>query len=121
MDSSVLMREMRILYHCVAGVEPNSVPQSDSGFHQRLWRNQPSPSGIAKVAKVNTSLTSVSYFMSIDRTKKYLKLQGGWHRAQQPRVIGFRIGHLVVEESAIGFSDTQPPIHYCSLMNNPPL
>jgi len=42
------MRQRRPLYHCVAGVEPNNLPQSDLGSEQWLCKNLPSSSGIAR-------------------------------------------------------------------------
>jgi len=42
------MRQRRPLYHCVAGVKPLNLPQSDPGSEQWLWRNLSSSSGIAR-------------------------------------------------------------------------
>jgi len=104
--SWVLIREGRTLYHCVAGVEPNNLPQSDSGSEQWLWRDLPSSSGIARVS-IKTTLTRVSNFLSFDATEMSFIPLRSWHRAQQPPVIRFRFRGVAVEESAIEFWDHQ--------------
>jgi len=116
------MRQRRPLYRCVAGVEPNNLPQSDLGSAKRLWRNLPSSSGIARVP-IKTTLTRVSDFMSFDATETSFIPLRSWHRAQQPPAIRSRIGPAVVEESAIGFfgSPASHPIQPCNFMNNSPL
>jgi len=45
--SWVSLRQRRPLYPCVAGVEPNNLPQSDPGSEQSLMRDLSSGSGIA--------------------------------------------------------------------------
>jgi len=40
--SWVLMPQRRPLYRCVAGIEPNNLPQTDSESVSRLWSNPPS-------------------------------------------------------------------------------
>ena len=47
-DFMALMRQRHPLYRCVAGVEPNNLPQSDRGSEQWLWRNLSSSFGIAR-------------------------------------------------------------------------
>jgi len=102
------MRQRRPLYRRVAGIEPNSLLQSDPGSAQRLWRNLPSSSGIARVpASVKTTPTRVSDFLGFNATGTYLIPLRSWHRAQQPPAIGSRIGAMVVEKSAIEFWDRQ--------------
>jgi len=100
------MRQRRPLYCCVAGVEPNDLPQSDSESEQWLWRNQPSRSGIARVP-TKTTPTRVSDFLSSDATETYLIPPRSRRQGQQPPAIGSRIGPAVVEESAIEFWDRQ--------------
>ena len=104
--SCVLMRQRLPLYRWVAGIEPNNLPQSDPGLVQRLWRNLPSGSGIARVS-IKTTLTSLSDFLSLDATEiSFIPLRR-WHREQQSPAIRFRIRAVVVEESAIEFWDRQ--------------
>jgi len=100
------MRQRRPLYRCVAGVEPNDLPQSDSESEQWLWRNQPSSSGIARVPK-KTTPTRVSDFLGFDATEVYLIPLRSRRQGQQPPAIGSRIGPAVVEESDIRLWDRQ--------------
>jgi len=100
------MRQRRPLYRCVAGIEPNNLPQSDPGSAQRLWRNLPSSPGIARVP-IKTTPTRVSDFMSFDATETSFIPLRSWRQDQQPPAIGSRIGQAVVEESAIEFWDRQ--------------
>jgi len=94
------MRQRRPLYRCVAGVNPNGLPQSDSGSEQRLWRNLPLSSGIARVP-IKTTPTRVSDFLSFDATETYLIPPRSWRRVQQPPAKSSKIRPAVVEESAI--------------------
>ena len=55
--------------------------------------------------------------MSFDATERYLIPPRSWVQAQQPPAIRFRIGKLVVEESAIEFWDRQHIIQCCNFMN----
>jgi len=56
---------------------------------------------------VKTTLTRVSDFLNIQATETYPIPLRTWHRAQQSPAIGFRIGAVVVEESAIEFWNRQ--------------
>jgi len=111
------MSQRRPLYRCVAGVEPNDLPQSDSGSEQWLWRNLPSSSGSAKVVPIKTTPTRVSDFMSSDATETSFIPLRSYRRSQQPPAIRSRIGPAVVEESAIEFWDRQDSIQSCNFMN----
>jgi len=101
------MPQRRPLYICVDGVEPNNIPQSDPESVKLLWRNVPSSSGVARVVPIKTTLTRVSDLMSSDATETSFIPLGSCRRAQQSPVIRFRIGEVVVEESAIEFGDRQ--------------
>jgi len=100
------MRQGRSLDRCVAGVETNNLPQSDSGSERWLWRNLPSGSGIAGVS-IKTTLTRVSDFRGFHATETSFISLRSWHRAQRSPAIRFRIGAVVVEESAIELWDRQ--------------
>ena len=89
------MRQRRPLYHCVAGVEPNDLAQSDPESEQWLWRNLPSSLGSARVP-IKTAPTRVSDFMSFDATETSFIPLRSWRRAQQPPAIRSRIGAVVV-------------------------
>jgi len=110
------MRQRRPLYRCVAGVEPNDLPQSDSGSEKWLWRNLPSSSGSASVS-IKTTLTRSSDFLSSDATETSFIPLRSWPRAQRPPAIRFRIGAVVVEESVIEFWDRQDSIQPGNFMN----
>jgi len=102
-----------ILYHSVAGVEPNNPPQSYPESGLWLWRNPPSSLGTCR----KTTLKRVGGFMSFDAAETYLIPPRSWRQAQQHPAIRARIGKLVVEELAIEFWDRQPTIQYCNFMN----
>jgi len=106
--SWIKIAEGWILDCCVAGAEPNNLPQSDSGLVQRSWRNLPSSSGIPRVP-IKTTPRMVSDFMSLDATEASFIPLRRWRRAQQSPAIGSRIGSVLVEESAIEFWDRQHP------------
>jgi len=91
------MPQRRSLYHCVAGVEPDNLPQSDSGSEQWLWRDLPSSSGIAMVS-IKTTLKRVSDFLSFDATGTPFIPLDSWHRAQEHPGVRFRIDCLAVVE-----------------------
>ena len=107
------------LYLCVAGVEPNNLPQSDPGSDKWLWRNQPSSSGIPRVC-IKTTQTRVSDFMSFDKTETSFIPLRSWRRAQQSPAIRSRIGAVVMEVSVIEFWDRQHSIQPCNFMNKNP-
>jgi len=100
----------KILYHssCQAGIEANNLLQSDSESAQWSWRSLTSSYGSARVS-IKTTLTRVSDFLSSDATETSFIPLRSWRRAQRSPAIGFRIGAVVVEESAIEFWDRQSP------------
>jgi len=100
------MRQRRPLYLCVAGIDPNNLPQSGSGSEQWLWRNLTSSSGSARGPIMLTPIM-VSDFMSSDATEMSCILLRSWRRAQQSPAIGSRVGEAVVEGSAIESWDRQ--------------
>jgi len=57
------MRQRRPLYPFIADVEPNNLPQSESGSEWWSWRDLPSNSGITRASR-KTTLTRVSNFLS---------------------------------------------------------
>jgi len=93
------MRQRRLLYRCIAGVEANNLRQSDPGSEQWLCRNPPSRSGRARVLPRQTTPIIVSDFMSSDGTEMSFIPLRSWCRGQQPPAIRSRIGAVVVEES----------------------
>jgi len=111
------MRQRRPLYICVAGIEPNNLPQSDPGSEQWLWRNLLSRSGSTRVLPIKTTPTRVSDFLGFDATETSFIPLRSWRRAQQPPAIGSRIGGVVVEECVIEFWDRQDSIQPCNFMN----
>jgi len=100
------MPQRRPLYRCVAGIEPNDLPQSESGSELWLWRNLPSRSGIARVP-IKTTLTRVSDFLSVDAIETSFIPLCSQRRAQRSPVLGSRFGAVGVEESAIELCDRQ--------------
>jgi len=90
------MLQRRSLYRCVAGVEPNDLPQSDSGSEQWSWRNLPSSSEIASTPPIQPcNLNNIPLGMNL------IPLDS-WHRAQEPPGVGFRIDCLAVVECCSG-------------------
>jgi len=98
----------KILYHssCQAGIEANNLLQSDSESAQWSWRNLTSTSGSPRVCQ-KTTLTRVSDFLSSDATGTSIIPLRSWCRARRCPAIRFRIGAVVVEESAIELWDRQ--------------
>jgi len=98
----------KILYHssCQAGIEANNLPQSDSELAKWSWRNLTSSCGRARVS-IKTTLTRVSDLLSSDVTETSFIPLRSWRRAQRSPAIRFRIGAVVLEESAIEFCDRQ--------------
>jgi len=104
------------LYLCVAGVEPNNLPQSDLGSAVRLWRNLTWSSWSAR-GPIKTTPTSVSNFMDFDTTRMSFILLRSWYSGQESPAIRSRIGAVVVEESLMESWDRQHSIQPCNLMN----
>ena len=61
------------LYRCVAGVEPNNLPQSKMEYLYRLWRYQPS-SKILPRYYLSLLFTKASEILRFDATGTYLIL-----------------------------------------------
>jgi len=57
------------------------------------------------MVSIKTTVTRVSDFLSSDATETFLIPLRSWCQARQSPAIGFRIGAVVVEESAIEFLD----------------
>jgi len=87
------MLQRRSLYRCVAGVEPNILPQSEPGSEHWLWRNLPSSSKIA-----NTPPIQPWNFMNNIPLGMNLIPLDSWHRVQEPLSVGFKIDCLAVVE-----------------------
>jgi len=97
------MPQRRPSYHCVAGVEPNNIKESDPESVMSLWRNLPSSSGVASVP-IKTTLTRVSNFMSSDVTETSCIPLGSCRQAQQSPAIRLWIGAVVVDTVRYGAS-----------------
>ena len=87
------MLQRRSLYFCVAGVEPNNLPQSDPGSEQWLWRNLPSSSEIATPHPIQPC----NFMNNIPLGMNLIPLDS-WHRAQEHPSVKFRIDCLAVVE-----------------------
>jgi len=57
------------------------------------------------MVSIKTTVTRVSNFLSFDATETFFIPLRSWRRARQSPAIRFRIGAVVVEESAIEFWD----------------
>ena len=81
------------LYHCVAGVEPNYLPSSDSGSEQWLWSNRYWVLG----SPASLPIQPCNFMNNITPGMNLIPLDS-WHRAQEPPCVGFRIDCLAVVE-----------------------
>jgi len=105
------------LYCCVAIIEPDNLPQSDSGLVQRSWRDLPSRSGIATVP-IKTTPTSISHFLSSDTTEMSFIPPRSRRGTQYSPAIASRIGAMVVDNSSVElWAHPHPTIQPCNLMN----
>jgi len=115
------MWHRQIFCHCVSGVRPNNLVNSDSESVKWLWRKLLSGFVGAIISKVKTALTSIGNLMCVNAMKAYIFPPHGCHRAKQPQVIRSQISEPAVEELAIELWHCWYPIEPSSLINNSPL
>jgi len=75
----ILMRQRRTLYWRLAGVEPNDAQVTNSKSVERLWRKQPSSSGLLETKEQSQKDGELQ---NTDAPEMFIILACSWRRAQ---------------------------------------